>query len=71
MKHLKFFNEAIKTPCQTPGCVYNTVIESDKVSCEVTLPFDLDLTEAESKELESNIHNAMEIVLSKFFYDKD
>lgn len=59
MKYLKLFNEAIKTPCQTPGAVYSTVIESDKVSCEVKLPFDLDITKEESKELESNIHNAM------------
>jgi hypothetical protein len=39
----------------------------DKVSVEVELPMELDLTEEEAKLLESNIHNAMELVLAPYF----
>jgi len=67
MKHLKKFNESIKIPCQTPDAIYKTEIKNNKVKCEVELPFDLDLSEKESKELEGNIHNVLEIVFSKYF----
>ena len=67
MKHIRKFNEAVKTECQTPEANYNIEISDDKVSVEVDLPMELDLTEQEAKLLESNIHNAMELVLAPYF----
>jgi hypothetical protein len=66
MKHIRKFTEAVKTECQTPEANYNIEINTDKVSVEVELP-ELDLTEEEAKLLESNIHNAMELVLAPYF----
>lgn len=59
--------EAMKTECQTPDAVYTIKIGDKTISCSVKLPFDLDLDEGEAKVLESNIHNSMELVLSKYF----
>lgn len=67
MKHIKKFKEAIKTECQTPGAVYQTDISEDSLTLVVKLPMELDLTEDEAKLLESNIHNAMELVLAPYF----
>lgn len=67
MKHIKKFNEAVKTECQTPDAKFNIEINEEKVSVEVELPMKLDLTEEEAKLLESNIHNAMELVLTPYF----
>lgn len=66
-KNVKKFTEALKTKCQTPDAQFNIKINDDKVSVEVELPMKLDLSEDEAKLLESNIHNAMELVLSKYF----
>jgi hypothetical protein len=61
------FTEAVKTKCQTPDAQFKIKITDDKVSVEVELPMKLDLTEDEAKLLESNIHNAMELVLATYF----
>lgn len=67
MKHIKKFKEAVKTECQTPDAQFNIEINDSKVSVEVELPMELDLTEDEAKLLEANIHNAMELVLAPYF----
>lgn len=67
---MRKFTEALKTKCQTPDAIFNIEIKDDKVSVEIELPMKLDLTESEAKLLESNIHNAMELVLSKYFDKK-
>lgn len=67
MKHIKRFKEAVRTECQTPDAQFNIEINDSKVSVEVELPMNLDLTEDEAKLLESNIHNAMELVLAPYF----
>jgi len=64
---IKKFTEALKTECQTPEAVYNIEINNKSVSVEVELPMELDISEDEAKLLESNIHNMMELVLSKYF----
>lgn len=66
-KAVRKFTEAVKTKCQTPDAQFNIKIKDDKVSVEVELPMKLDLTEDEVKLLESNIHNAMELVLAQYF----
>lgn len=67
MKHLKKFNEAIETECQTPDAVYNISIDTKSIDCKVDLPFDLELSDEEAAELEANIHNMLEITLGKYF----
>lgn len=61
MRRIKKF-EAMETECQTPDAVYNIKIGDRSVSCNVELPFNLEMDEDGAKELESNIHNAMEMV---------
>ena len=70
MVHIIKFTEALKTECQTPEANYNIEISKNSVAVEVELPIDLDLSEDEAKILEVNIHNMMEIVLSKYFTKK-
>ncbi len=60
-------NEAVKTTCQTPDAKFKIDISDTEVSVNVSLPMSLDLSEAEAKLLEDNIHNAMELVLAKYF----
>jgi hypothetical protein len=67
MKHIKRFNEAQETKCQTPDVVYNISISDEKISITLDLPKSLQLDEEEAELLESNIHNSLEIVLSKYF----
>ncbi len=67
MKHLKKFNEAQDTKCQTPDVVYNIDISDEKISITLDLPKSLRLDEEEAELLEKNIHNSLEIVLSKYF----
>jgi len=68
MKIEKFSTfEAVKTPCQTPDAKFTTEITKDKISITIDLPSELDINEDEAKILEANIHNAMEMVLAKYF----
>jgi hypothetical protein len=67
MNHIRKFNEAVKTECQTPDAQFNIEINDNKVSVQVDLPMKLDITEEEAKLLESNIHNVMELVLAPYF----
>ncbi len=64
---IRKFNEAVKTKCQTPDAQFNIEISDKSVSVKVELPMELDLSESEAKLLESNIHNAMELVLAPYF----
>ena len=59
--------EQNKTVCQTPGSQFHVGVKDKQVTCKVDLPIDLDLTEKEAKLLETNIHNAMELVLAPYF----
>ena len=68
---MKKFTESIKTPCQTPDMIYNIEINSDEIEINLKFPFSLEIDEEEAKILESNLHNSIEIVLSKYFTDKD
>jgi hypothetical protein len=59
--------EAIKTKCQTPETNYTIDISDDKINIKLDLSKELDLDEAEAKLLESNLHNAIELVLARYF----
>lgn len=58
---------AMETPCQTPGSQFHTYVHDNIVEITVNLPMDLNLTEEEAELLEANMHNAMELVLARYF----
>lgn len=55
------------TPCKTPGAQYQIGITSTFITGTVLLPFKLELDEAEAEILETDIHNALELVLAAHF----
>jgi hypothetical protein len=55
------------TPCQTDGAVYGIAISDDTVMCHVELPFRLSLTDSQVELLRTNLHNAMELVLARYW----
>lgn len=65
------FNESIETECQTPGSVYNIDIRDNSVSIKVDLPMELTLSAEDAVTLEANLHNAVELVLNKYFNKSD
>lgn len=60
---------ALATPCQTSGAQFHVYVGEIGVMVAVDMPIDkkLDLTEAEAKTLEANLHNAVELVLAPHF----
>ena len=58
---------AQETPCQTPGARFHSHISGQKIEVSVNLPQTLDLSEAEAKLLDTNLHNALELVLARYF----
>lgn len=55
------------TPCQTPGAVFHTHISPREVRCTVTLPRPLNLTPQQAAEMDTNLHNVVELVLAPHF----
>ena len=58
---------AVTTTCQTPGAVFSTEFGDTFVKVRIDLPFLLLLTESEACLLEANLHNAVELVLARYF----
>jgi hypothetical protein len=58
---------ARRTECQTPDAQYHTRIGATTVEVRVELPRALDLDEEGAKLLEDNLHNALELVLARYF----
>ena len=67
----KFISEVLKeqnaTACLTSGAYFDTNISSRSVSISVDMPFELNISEAEAIELETLLHNAVELVMSRYF----
>jgi hypothetical protein len=59
------------TPCQTNGAQFHVEVGDNKVSIAVDIPFSLDLSEKDAETLETNMHNAMELVLAPYFVKKN
>ena len=59
------------TICLTSGAVFHTSINPNKISAEVDLPFNLDISEEEAEILDTLIHNALEIVLRPYFIHRN
>lgn len=55
------------TACQTPDAVFSTVIAERSVTVHVDLPQPLALTADDAVLLEANLHNAVELVLARYF----
>lgn len=58
---------ANKTRCQTPGVYYKTDIRPRKITTAITLPIPLMLTKEDAALLETNLHNALELVMIPFY----
>jgi hypothetical protein len=58
---------AIETKCQTPGTDFHTTIGKRVIGMTVVLPFRLDIDEEEAEVLYANLHNVIELVLTKYF----
>ena len=67
MIYQKILEEQNATKCLTSGAYFDTRIEPDRVSIAVEMPFSLDIDEDEAKELETLLHNAVELVMSRYF----
>lgn len=60
-------NEAVKTDCQTPETNYKIEIIDNKVNISIDLPKIIEFNEDDAKLLEKNLHNALELVLARYF----
>lgn len=58
---------SIATACQTHGAIYSTKIRPQSVAIRVDLPEPLGLSGEEAEVLEANPHNALELVLARYF----
>jgi hypothetical protein len=65
LKRWEFMTDA--TNCQTSGTQYHTTITPTGVSCSVEFSTPIELTEEEAAILDTNMHNAMELVLARYF----
>ena len=58
-------------PCKTPNSTFHIFVEDNEVGARVSLPFSLELEEEEYQELEDDIHDALEEILSKYFEEDE
>ena len=69
---LENWKDYVKSPeeereCLTPGAIYDMDISPNVVGVKVRLPMNIDITEEEAKQLEDEMHDALEAILSKYF----
>lgn len=59
---------AIATPCQTPGIIYQIEIDPGEIRISLDLGNDrLYLSDKSAEILEANLHNAVELVMARFY----
>lgn len=61
---------AVATPCQTPGAQFHTGIAGNQITVWVELPEDVVLDEQQSEMLKANLHNAVELVLARYWPER-
>jgi hypothetical protein len=60
---------AMQTVCQTPDAQFHTKITNDYVSMKIDFGKVVPLTDEEATLLESNLHNAVELVLARYYIE--
>lgn len=63
----KRLQEQNATKCLTSGAQFHTHINNRDVGINVNLPFDLAIDEVEASNLETLLHNAVEMILRPYF----
>ena len=63
----KSLNEQNATRCLTSGAQFHISINPSNVGIDVDLPFQLNLDENQAIEMETLLHNAIELVLSRYW----
>lgn len=53
--------------CKTPGAIYSTRVTPDQSYVVITHPFDMSINKEMAKELEQEMHDAMEKIFAKFY----
>jgi len=69
---LENWKDYIKNPdeeraCLTPGAIYDMDIGPNVVGVKVRLPMNIDISEEQAIQLENEMHDALEAILSKYF----
>lgn len=59
-----------ESTCQTDGVVFGMIISPKNITVDIELPEPIFWDGEEMEVLRVNIHNAMELVLSKYYYKK-
>ena len=57
--------------CKTPGAQFHIRIGPRIISCQVDIPFDLDLTKTKAVTLENKVHDALEAVLQEYWVHEE
>jgi hypothetical protein len=63
----KTLKEQNSTQCLTSGAQFHIQTTPQNISVEVDFPFDLDLNRQQAIEMENLLHNAVELVLSRYW----
>lgn len=58
---------AMPTKCQTSGAQFHTRISDENLSVTVDFGKLIPLDEGEAELLEANLHNALELVLARYY----
>jgi hypothetical protein len=58
---------AVRTPCQTPGAIFHVSITDRRVSVAVDIPHSLNLTAADARQLDADLHNVVELALARWW----
>jgi hypothetical protein len=58
---------AMPTECQTPDAQFHTHITDENLTVSIDFGRRLNLSEEECVLLEANVHNALELVLARYY----
>ena len=66
-KVIEKLEEQNSTKCLTSGAQFHISVTPNNIGVNVDLPFQLNLNEDEAIEMETLLHNAIELVLSRYW----
>ena len=64
---IETLEEQNSTKCLTSGAQFHISVSPNNIGVNVDLPFQLNLNEDEAIEMETLLHNAIELVLSRYW----